>query len=208
NVGAQTACLFIKDLQKKVREPDICGEDGVKFDVNILATKTLIVNIQKTPDKTDIKYFIPYVTFNSRYLIRVDTQFTDGHILLGKAFYIRTPWCSSPASNWTVCQDNVVDIRKALQPRYNNKEKAKHTNRHQSELYMILIALGLFGCGIIITIVVLVANEKYHLEDLVREMIVRHWYKCYQNVIKVTKISPSSPKDGTKRIQRLFHEYS
>ena len=90
----------------------------------------------------------------------------------------------------------------------DNKEKAKHTNRHQSELYMILIALGLFGCGIIITIVVLVANEKYHLEDLVREMVVRHWYKCYQNVIKVTKISPSSPKDGTKRIQRLFHEYS
>ena len=90
----------------------------------------------------------------------------------------------------------------------DNKEKAKHTNRHQSELYMILIALGLFGCGIIITIVVLVANEKYHLEDLFREMVVRHWYKCYQNVIKVTKISPSSPKDGTKRIQRLFHEYS
>ena len=56
---------------------DICGEDGVKFDVNILATKTLIVNIQKTPDKRDI---VSYDVFYTRECCRISSLLPECHL--------------------------------------------------------------------------------------------------------------------------------
>ena len=56
---------------------DICGEDGVKFDVNILATKTLIVNIQKTPDKRDI---VSYDVFYTRQCCRISSLLPECHL--------------------------------------------------------------------------------------------------------------------------------